>query len=65
MKNKTYLGDSVYLTPGLYGELILTTENGDAASNRIVLEPEVIARLVAEIDRHSESQRPQRQRTHR
>lgn len=42
---KIYLGDSVY-AESQRGDLVLTTENGlDAASNVIVLEPEVLGNL--------------------
>lgn len=43
---KVYLGDSVYAEAD-HGSLVLTTENGCGPSNRIVLEPEVYAALVA------------------
>lgn len=46
---KIYLGDSVYAEDGNYkGEIILTTENGlpNDPSNKIILEPEVLAALV-------------------
>lgn len=45
---KVYLGDSVYVEFDGYS-LVLTTENGLAndPSNRIVMEPEVYAALVA------------------
>jgi len=37
---KMYLGDGVYVSEGAYhGELVLTTENGIATTNRIVLGP--------------------------
>lgn len=42
---KTYLGDSVYLSPGRFlGEWILTTENGypDDPRNIIYLDPSVV-----------------------
>lgn len=41
--SKVYLGDSVYceMQPG--GTIILTTENGLEATNRIIMEPEVLA----------------------
>jgi len=41
---KEYLGDSVYAEWDGLG-VILTTENGMGPSNRIVLEPEVLAEL--------------------
>ena len=41
---KRYLGDGVYaIMDG--ADLVLTTENGVEATNRIVLEPEVFAAL--------------------
>lgn len=43
--NKQYLGDGVYVEYDGYG-LVLTTENGIEATNRIVLEPEVCSSLV-------------------
>ena len=46
---KQYLGDSVYADFDQWGALILTTENGlpSDPSNRIILEPSVIANLDA------------------
>jgi hypothetical protein len=41
---KDYLGDSVYAEFDGFG-IVLTTENGDGPSNRIVLEPEVLTAL--------------------
>ena len=41
---KDYLGDSVYCEFDGYA-LVLTTNNGEEDSNRIELEPEVIAAL--------------------
>ena len=45
---KTYLGDSVYAEWDGYS-IVLTTENGytDDPRNRIVLEPEIYAELLA------------------
>lgn len=43
---KTYLGDGVYAEFNGF-EMVLTTENGIDVTNRIVLEPEVAAALVA------------------
>jgi len=40
--NKTYLGDSVYLEVKSQFEIILTTDNGDGASNEIILEYSMI-----------------------
>lgn len=42
---KTYLGDAVYADFDQFGDLILTTEDGIRATNRIVLEPTVLAEL--------------------
>jgi hypothetical protein len=39
---KVYLGDGVYAEFDR-GEIVLTTENGIDVTNRIVLEPEVLA----------------------
>lgn len=44
--NRTYLGDAVYAQFDDYGVLCLTTENGIAVTNRIILEPEIIQRLL-------------------
>lgn len=48
METKFYLGDSVYAEFLEYGDLQLTTENGrqDDPSNTIILEPEVLERLM-------------------
>lgn len=43
---KTYVGDSVYADFNDYHQLVLTTENGDEASNTIYLEPDVWTALV-------------------
>ena len=54
---KAYLGDGVYVeTDDQMYCLILTTENGIDITNRIVLEPEVIAALLAYLKRLSEHQ---------
>jgi len=51
MKNhKQYLGDGAYIDFDGYA-LILTTEDGIDETNRIVLEPEVYAALVAYVER--------------
>jgi hypothetical protein len=42
---KEYIGDAVYAEFDRYGALVLTTENGISVTNRIVLEPEVLAAL--------------------
>jgi hypothetical protein len=39
---KAYLGDGVYAEANQYGAIVLTTENGIATTNRIMLEPEVL-----------------------
>ena len=40
---KAYLGDGVYANSGSYfGEIVLTTENGIEATNRIVLDKNVV-----------------------
>ena len=44
-KFKSYLGDAVYADLDQWGCLILTTEDGIRATNRIVLEPEVLLAL--------------------
>lgn len=46
MKEKEYIGDSVYIEINEYGQIVLTTENGYGASNTIYLEPEVFSALV-------------------
>lgn len=43
--NKAYLGDAVYAEIDEYAALILTTEDGVRATNRIVLEPDVLQHL--------------------
>ena len=48
---KEYLGDGVYAAVDEIGNLVLTTENGVAVTNRIVFEPEVLAALEAYIAR--------------
>jgi len=48
--NKHYLGDGAYVDFDGYA-LILTTEDGIDETNRIVLEPEVYAALVAYVAR--------------
>ena len=42
---RAYLGDAVYAQVDEIGCLVLTTEDGIEATNRIVLEPEVIVAL--------------------
>jgi hypothetical protein len=43
---KTYLGDAVYLEVLPWGDVVLTTSNGECDTNRIVLEPSVYAALL-------------------
>lgn len=47
MKNKAYLGDGVYIDHNEMRDVVLTTENGIDVTNRIVLEPEVVRKLVS------------------
>lgn len=54
MNNKTYLGDSVYAEFDGYN-IVLTTEGGFGASNMIVLEREVVERLVRYIEQINET----------
>jgi hypothetical protein len=54
MNNKTYLGDSVYAEFDGYN-IVLTTENGFCASNMVVLEREVLERLVRYIEQINET----------
>lgn len=42
---KEYIGDNVYVDYDGW-DIILTTENGEPASNTIVLEPEVMKKLI-------------------
>ena len=44
MSKKAYLGDAVYADHDGFG-LVLTTEDGYSATNRIYLEPEVLRAL--------------------
>lgn len=48
--NKTYLGDAVYAEADEFGDLVLTTEDGIRATNRIVLEPAVLGALLRYVD---------------
>lgn len=43
---KEYIGDGVYAEFDKYNSVVLTTENGIEVTNRIVLEPEVLAALL-------------------
>lgn len=54
MKYKTYLGDGVYVDYNDAGQLVLTTEDGIAATNTIYLEPEVWRSLRGYVDRLKE-----------
>ena len=49
--NLSYLGDGVYADIDPYGSLILTTEDGIEATNRIVLDPSVVGALVTYLER--------------
>jgi hypothetical protein len=51
MKNKTYLGDSVYAEAKEH-EIVLTTDNGEGPTNEIILEPFVILALVEFLHEH-------------
>lgn len=42
---KEYLGDAVYAEFDQYGDLVLTTSDGERDTNRIVLEPFVLQAL--------------------
>lgn len=53
MIEKIYIGDGVYAEFVGGGELVLTTENGIAVTNRIVLEPEVLHHLFLFVRRHA------------
>jgi hypothetical protein len=57
MVRGAYLGDGVYLQfePG---RLILTTENGIAVTNRVVLEPEVWAQLLRLVRQYNDREWP-------
>lgn len=44
-EHKAYLGDGVYGNLDFHGRVVLTTENGLEATNTVVLEPEVLAKL--------------------
>lgn len=46
MSNKAYIGDGAYVEFDGFG-LVLTAENGIAATDRIYLEPDVYAALQA------------------
>ena len=48
--NKQYLGDSVYVEND-GPAIVLTTENGEGASDTIVLEPEVYHALVCYVEK--------------
>ena len=55
MSKKTYLGDAVYAAFDRFGALVLTTEDGIAITNQIILEPEVIASLLDYLQRAREA----------
>jgi len=57
MVRAAYLGDGVYVQfePG---QLVLTTENGIAVTNRIVLEPEVWAALLRVVQQYDDKEWP-------
>ncbi len=42
---KEYLGDAVYARIDKFGDLVLTTEDGERATNTIILEPQIIQAL--------------------
>jgi predicted nucleic acid-binding protein len=48
---KEYLGDAVYLDVDEFGTVVLTTEDGYRATNRIVLEDQVMAELLLALAR--------------
>jgi len=48
---KEYLGDSVYVDIE-WGDLVLTTDNGEGPSNTIVLELEIYEQLVLYVNKH-------------
>lgn len=48
--SKVYLGDSVYAEMEPSGMIVLTTDNGEGASNTIYLEAEVYEALVRWVD---------------
>ena len=50
-EKKVYLGDGVYIDVDDWNSIILTTENGIEATNRIVLEPSLIINLMDYITR--------------
>lgn len=47
MSRKSYLGDGAYVDDGSFaGEIVLTTEDGIRATNRIVLGPRELDALI-------------------
>lgn len=48
--NKSYIGDGVYIEYD-QGDIILTTENGIAITNRIILENDVLNNLIEYVAR--------------
>lgn len=53
--DKVYLGDGVYGMVEDWGDVVLTTEYGIEVTNRIVLEPEVLAAFEAWVARLREA----------
>lgn len=49
--SKDYLGDAVYVEEDRDGRIVLTTEDGIRATNRIVLEPEVLEAFLEYVQR--------------
>ena len=56
--SKTYLGDAVYAQVDEFGDVVLTTENGICATNRIVMEPAVMRSLIKWLRSLDEKQFP-------
>lgn len=49
LMSKQYIGDSVYLEIKDDGTAVLTTENGAGPTNTIILEPQFLCVLVAQL----------------
>lgn len=47
---KRYAGDGVYWAVSAWGDIKLTTENGIRTTNCIVLEPEVLASILRQLN---------------
>ena len=64
MSEKTYLGDGVFVEEER-GDLVLTTSNGIATTDRIVLEPAVLDALLRYVLDRAEPPppRPKKRRT--